>query len=116
MNRAPVLVILATAMAAGCHLPPPTTVRVDATNSRGTPESPPLVPNAENIEPSWLKDQLAPMCDLRSGKPVNDDKKLAKALAGVGEWQKVNKKSPPKPPEPVNPNQGPVTVNSKGVG
>jgi hypothetical protein len=107
--------MLSATFAVGCNLPPPTTVKVDPTNSRGTPSFPPLAPDAQSVDPGQMKDKLTPICDVRSGKLVNDDKKLAKAVAGVGEWQKLNAKAPPKAPEPVDPNQGPVSVTGKGV-
>src|SRR5690242_19636184 len=97
LPRAPLWVVfVAAAAVAGtaCKLPPPTSVNVDPANKRGTPEYPALVPDTFNFEAGAISSgHLTPVCDVRTGKPVNDDKRLAKVMAGVGEWQKNGKKA-----------------------
>jgi hypothetical protein len=117
MNHAPLrLALLAAVAAVGCNLPPLTVAHLPPSNGPGDARYPDLPAGIAKIEATRLADyRTKPICDVRSGKPVHDDKELPKVLAGVAEWQKLGKKSPPKPAAPVDPNQGPVSVDGKGL-
>lgn len=98
-----------------CHLPPPTTASVAAVNARSSVEYPALPAATEAIEPRMLADYaLKPVCDVRGGTLAHDEKALAKVLAGIGKWQTLQKKAPPKHVA-ENPNQGPVSVSNGNV-
>jgi hypothetical protein len=118
MKSSAALLLVLVGASAACKMPPPKTVHFDSANAGGS-EYPPLPEAHEVADPeAKRRDPLAqsPVCDVRSGKLVVQDPRLARVNTGVTSWQQVEKKTPPKPPAPPpDPNAGPVTTDGKSV-
>jgi hypothetical protein len=95
------LALVAMAVASGCNLP---TVGLYPTNGYGDKDFKPLPAATAELGASALTDGgLKPFCDVRSGKAVRDEPVLAKVSTGIKDWQRINKKAPPRPVAPPLP-------------
>jgi len=101
---------------AGCNLP---SVAVYPTNTGLEHDYNPLPAAIATVAADQIAEgSVQPFCEVRGGKTVRDDRALAKVTAGIAEWQRINKKTPPRPPAPppaVDPHRSPVDVSAKGV-